>query len=111
MRGRLYHHSECHRLNVPVTPLTHSDQVLPTQADGRSPLNVLGKAKFTARRGKIELNFDCYVTSNLQSPILCGGSFLERNLVVQELHKRRVVVAGKYYIEETPFIVLILVLQ
>ena len=95
--------AECHRLNLSVKPLDSTDQILPTQANGKSPLNVLGKVRFTATRGKIQFFFEGYVTSSLQSPILCGGSFLERNLIVQELHKRRIVVAGKYYIEETPF--------
>ena len=95
--------AECQRLNIPVSSLSHSDQVLPTQADGKSPLRVVGKTQFIAVRGNIQFKFDGYVTSDLQSPILCGGSFLERNLIVQELHKKRIIVAGKYYIEETPF--------
>ena len=94
--------SECQRLKIVIKPLGPSDYLLPTQADGKSPLKVIGKAKFVATRGKIEFLFDGYVTSELQSPILCGGSFLERNLIVQELHKKRIVVASKYYIQETP---------
>ena len=96
--------SECKRLNIPVIPLDASDNQVPTQADGQSPLQILGKAKFESTRDKVTFMFDGYVTANLQSPILCGGPFLERNQIVQELHKRRIVIAGKYYIEETsPF--------
>ena len=94
--------AECQRLNIVIAPLDSSDCLLPTQADGKSPLKVLGKAQFVARRGKIDFFFNGYVTSTLQSPILCGGSFLERNFIVQELHKKRIVVGSKYYIEETP---------
>ena len=36
--------AECQRLGISVTPLSPSDRVLPTQADGKSPLKVLGKA-------------------------------------------------------------------
>ena len=62
--------SECHRLNIAINPLGPSDRLLLTQADGKSPLKVTGKAKFLANRGKIEFLFDGYVTSELQSPIL-----------------------------------------
>ena len=38
------------------------------------------------------------------SPILCGGAFLERNLIVQELKDKRIKVANKHYImESSPF--------
>ena len=40
--------SECHRLNIAINPLGPSDCLLPTQADGKSPLKVIGKAKFFA---------------------------------------------------------------
>ena len=39
---------------------------------------------------------------NVQSAILCGGAFMERNKVVQELHNKRIVVDGKFFILETP---------
>ena len=61
----------------------------------------MGKAKFNPNRDKLSLAFDGYVVRHLQSPILCGAPFLERNKIVQELHNRRIVIDGKYYIEET----------
>ena len=92
---------ECKRLGIPIIPLDHTDKLVPTQADGNSPLDILGKVKFHPKRDKITLEFEGYVARNLQSPILCGAPFLVRNKIVQELHNRRIVIDGKYYIEET----------
>ena len=95
---------ECERLNIPIIPLDHTDTHIPTQEDGKSPLQILGKVIFQPQRDKISLQFEGYVTKNLQSPILCGAPFLDRNKIVQELHNRRIVINGKYFIEETsPF--------
>ena len=102
--GDVVTQAECNRLNIPVTPLDASDTLVPTQADGKSPLKIVGKVKFECNRDKVVFIFEGYVAVNLQSPILCGAAFLERNHIVQELHKRRIVVDSKYYIEETsPF--------
>ena len=38
----------------------------------------------------------------LQSDILCGASFMERNKIVQELYNKRIIIDSKYYIMETP---------
>ena len=95
---------ECQRLNIPILPLDKSDKQIPTQADGKTPLKILGKVKFSPSRDKINLIYEGYVTKDLQSPILCGAPFLERNKIVQELHNRRIVIDNKFYIEETsPF--------
>ena len=91
-------------MNIPILPLDQTDTHVPTQADGKSPLQILGKAVFYPMREKITLKFEGYVTKDLQSPILCGASFLERNKIVQELHNRRIIIEGKHYFEETsPF--------
>ena len=92
---------ECLRLGLSIEPLDHTDTHLPLQADGKSPLNIVGKVKCEPYRGKIALQFEGYVTKNLQSPILCGAPFLSRNKIVQELHNRRIVIDNKNYIEET----------
>ena len=92
---------ECKRLNLPIRPLDSTDTSVPTQADGQSPLKIIGKVMFHAIRDKVSLKFDGYVTQELQSPILCGAPFLDRNKIVQELHNQRIVIDGKYYIGET----------
>ena len=92
---------ECVRLQIPIIPLDHTDTNVPTQADGQSSLEIVGKAKFIAERGKLKLPWEGYVCKNLHSAILCGGSFMEKNKVVQELGNKRIVVENKYYILET----------
>ena len=34
---------ECLRLGIPIQPLDHTDKHMPTQADGKSPLSIVGK--------------------------------------------------------------------
>ena len=92
---------ECVRLNIPISPLDHTDTNVPTQADGQSALQIVGKAIFVAERGKLSLSWEGYVCKNLQSAILCGGSFMEKHKIVQELSNKRIVVENKYYILET----------
>ena len=92
---------ECVRLNIPIQPLDHTDTNVPAQADGKSLLEIVGKTKFSAVRGKATFYWEGYVCKNLHSAILCGGAFMERNNVVQELSKKRIVVDNKYFILET----------
>ena len=92
---------ECIRLGIIIDPLDQTNTNIPTQADGKSPLQIVGKAKFIAKRGKVDFQWEGYVCRNLQSAILCGGTFMEKNRVVQELANKRIVVANKYYILET----------
>ena len=93
--------NECKRLNIRIDPLDINDTNLPTQADGNSPLEIVGKTKFIATRGKIDLYYEGYVCKRLQSAILCGGPFMEKNKIVQELSNKRIVIDNKYYVMET----------
>ena len=96
--------SECLRLGIPILPLDKTDST-PTLADGKSALQIVGKAKFSCTRDKIVLNFDGYVVKNLQANILCGAAFLSRNKIIQELHKNKMVINGKFHIlESSPFV-------
>ena len=92
---------ECLRLDIPIEPLDETDTNIPTQADGVSPLDIIGKAKFTAEREKLSFTWEGYVSKSLQAAILCGGAFLERNDIVQELKEKRIKVANKHYIMES----------
>ena len=98
--GDCIRESECLRLNIPILPLDKTDST-PTLADGQSELPIVGKAKFTCTRDKVNLTFDGYVCKTLQAPILCGGSFLSRNKITQELHNNKIVVSGKYHFLES----------
>ena len=94
----------CHKLGIKIQPLDKDDHRIPTQADGKSPLQIVGQAKFTATRGKVTFNFEGYVAKELNADILCGAPFMERNKLVQELHNKCVVVDGKHtFMENSPF--------
>ena len=91
-------------MGIEVLPLDKDDNKVPTQADGKSQLEIVGQAKFTAVRGKIKFIFEGYVARVLHAEILCGGPFMETNKLVQELHKKRIVVDGKHvFLENSPF--------
>ena len=93
----------CNRLGLPVLPLDDDDNSQPTQADGQSPLDIVGQTEFTAVRGKVHFHFKGYVARTLSANILCGGPFIQQNKIVQELHKDRIVVDGKYtFLEDSP---------
>ena len=95
---------ECHRLNIPIQPLDSTDTDLPSQADGTSALDIVGKVKFKAVRDKLVFEYEGYVCKHLNSAILAGGAFMERNYIVQELREKRIKVSNKYYImESSPF--------
>ena len=94
----------CSKLSLSVLPLDKDDQSVPTQADGQSPLHVVGQTEFVAVRNEVSLHWKGYVTKTLSAPILCGGPFIEQNKLVQELHNNRVIVDGKhYFLEDSPF--------
>ena len=89
---------------VEIMKLDENDKDLPTQADGQSSLQIIGKASFTATRGKVNFSWIGYVSRTLHANILCGGSFMERNNIIQELNNKRIIIDRKYFIMETsPF--------
>ena len=93
----------CQKLGLPVVPLDADDSSVPTQADGQSPLDIVGQTEFIATRGNIEFFWKGYVATSLSANILCGGPFMERNEIVQELHNQRLYV-GKHILQEnSPF--------
>ena len=60
---------ECDRLGIQVQPLAVKDERVPTQADGHSPLQIVGRAKFVTSRGKVSMDFDGYVATTLNAAI------------------------------------------
>ena len=45
----------CKKLNLKVRPLDKDDHCIPTQADGKSPLEIVGQCEFHA--GRVMRNF------------------------------------------------------
>ena len=94
----------CKKLGIKILPLHKNDHRIPTQADGLSPLKIVGYAKFKAIRGKVILYFEGYVARTLNAEILCGAPFMERNRLVQELHNKRIIIDGRHvFLENSPF--------
>ena len=87
----------CQKLNLQILPLDKDEKAVPTQADGKSLLEIVGQTKFVAIRGKVSLHWSGFVAKTLSSAILCGGPFIEQNKIVQELHHNRIVIDNKHY--------------
>ena len=102
--GNCVSEKTCKKLSLPVLPLDSDDRSVPTQADGQSPLVIIGQTEFTAERGNVQMQFKGYVAKTLAAAILCGGPFIEENKLVQELHHNRIIIDGKHtFIEDSPF--------
>ena len=102
--GNCIKYDTCQKLSLPVYPLDQDDRSVPTQADGKSALNIVGQTEFTATRGNVTLHFTGFVATTLSASILCGGPFIEENKIVQELHNNRIVIDGKHiFFEDSPF--------
>ena len=78
--------STCQKLQLPVRKLDADDQSTPTQADGKSPLDIVGQTEFVAVKNNVSFQWSGYVAKTLSAEILCGGPFIEHNRIVQELH-------------------------
>ena len=84
--------------------LDDDDHSVPTQADGKSRLDIVGQTEFIAVKNNVSLHWSGYVAKTLSADILCGAPFMEQNRIVQELHNKRIVVDGKYhFLEDSPF--------
>ena len=94
--------TEASRLNLKILPLDKEDKV-PRQADGISPLEVVGVVKTTFARGPNILHFHGYVVKTLSQPILCGTPFICRNKIVQHMHKRLMMIGDNVVLEDPPF--------
>ena len=94
--------AEVARLKLKILPLDKED-IIPKQADGISPLEVIGAVKTTFTRGSMILHFHGYVVKRLSQPILCGTPFISRNKLVQHIHKRIMMVGDSVVLEDPPF--------
>ena len=102
--GNCIKYDTCQKLSLPVFPLDQDDHSIPTQADGKSQLDIIGQTEFTATRGNVTFHFTGFVATTLSASILCGGPFIQENKIVQELHNNRVVVDGKHiFLEDSPY--------
>ena len=91
--------AEATRLNMSICKASQ----LVSQADGETRLHVIGEVHDEFIRGEIKFAFKALVVKKLNdATILVGMNFLVENEICQEPFKRRIIVQGKYFIEETP---------
>lgn len=64
------------------------------QADGSSPLKVIGEARMSFTRGDHILHFEGLVVENLDVEILAGIPFIERNDVSIRPSKRQIAIGN-----------------
>ena len=87
--GNMIKFSVAQRLHAKITKTTQSAH----QADGLSPLHVVGETRFDLKHGKHELYFEGLVVDNLETEILVGIPFMERNDITIRPSKHQVILA------------------
>ncbi len=73
--GNMIQHSTAQRLGSPISASSQSVH----QADGSSPLNVIGETQVSLYRDSIEYVFQGLVVENLDVDVLAGTPFMEAN--------------------------------
>ena len=99
--GNCMRTDEVRRLGIDIIPLGEDD-LLPSQADGKSPLDTEGSVITTFNRNGLEVKFHGYVVKNLSQPILCGLPFMAENDVTQYINKGIMMIKGKTFLQDPP---------
>ena len=93
--GNMIRHSIVTRLGCQVTPSSQSAH----QADGSSPLKVVGETRLSFTRDNQEFSFEGLVVENLDVAILAGTPFMEANDISVRPAKRQVILGdGTTYV-------------
>ena len=75
--------AECNLISLPVAKFTQAKIEKTTytavQADGRTPLLIIGETRLVVTRGDIEMYLDALVVETLEVDVLAGMLFLEIN--------------------------------
>lgn len=82
--------SAAHRLGAHMTPSSQSAH----QADGSSPMKVVGETRLTFNRGANKFHFDGLVVENLDVDILAGTPFMSSNDISVRPAKRLITLAN-----------------
>ena len=85
--GNMIRHTVIQRLGCQVTPSSQSVH----QADGSSPLHVVGETRFPFTRGGHTFIFEGLVVENLDVDVLAGTPFMESNDIAVRPAKRQVI--------------------
>ena len=84
--GNMIRASTAHALGCSVSPTSQSAH----QADGSSPLEVVGETRLTFSRDTHDFHFEGLVVENLDVEVLAGTPFMERNDVAIRPAKRQI---------------------
>ena len=85
--GNMIRHTVIQRLGCQVAPSSQSVH----QADGSSPLHVVGETRFPFTRGGHTFIFEGLVVENLDVDVLAGTPFMESNDIAVRPAKRQVI--------------------
>ena len=101
--GNCMREDEVNRLGFAIKALDEDD-LIPNQADGKSPLDTVGQVVTTFCRNGLKLKFHGYVVKNLSQPILCGLPFMVENDITQHINRGVMVVQDKVIAEDPPLL-------
>ena len=93
--------AEAKRLGIKIRPLDRED-LIPNQADGKTPLDPIGQANVTFVRDNLKLEWNGYILKELSQPIICGAPFISRHNIVQYISKNLMMVGQKVILEDPP---------
>ena len=85
----LIRYDVCLSLGIPICKFSQAT----TQADGKTPLNVVGEVNVTFTRGKHEFVFIGLVVTNLGVEILGSVPFMDRNDVTPRCAKKQIILS------------------
>ena len=91
-------YNECKRLNLTISPSTQTA----VQADGITPLVILGEVHCIFTRGDLKLYLDALVTDTLSNCVILGGTtFLKQNKIKQDIDGGKMTIQEKHVVLET----------
>ena len=85
-------------INLPLTPASQ----LARQADGVTPLHVIGEVYSELTRGQHTFKLDALVVEQLDVDVLAGNPFLALNDIATRPAKRHIVINGSEIIQYGP---------
>ena len=88
--GNMIRHSVVKRLGLPLSPSSQSAH----QADGSSPLQIVGETRLLFTRDDIDFTFEGLVVENLDVDVLAGTPFMESNDVAVRPAKLQVILGN-----------------
>lgn len=83
--------SAAERIGLPVTAASQ----MAKQADGCTPLEVVGETHFNLTRGPHTFSYDALVVRRLDVDFLAGNPFMDKNDIGVRVSKRQIIIAGR----------------